>query len=74
VFWYATQNELIGQYVDHVGGLELPVAPDGQTFVGELVDEVEHALAAVSDWCRQNRHRSLRDQHAHLSQMLRGHY
>ncbi len=32
------------------------------------------ALAAVSDWCRRNRHRSLRDQHAHLSQMLRGHY
>ena len=32
------------------------------------------ALAAVSDWCRHNRHRSLRDQHAHLSQMLRGHY
>jgi RNA-directed DNA polymerase len=32
------------------------------------------ALAAVSEWCRRNRHLSLRDQHAHLSQMLRGHY
>ena len=32
------------------------------------------ALAAVSDWCRRNRHRSLREQHAHLSQMMRGHY
>jgi hypothetical protein len=36
--------ELIGQNVDHVGGLELPVDPDGQTFVRELVDEVEHAI------------------------------
>jgi hypothetical protein len=44
VFGHATQNELIGQYVDHVGGLELPVDPDGQAFVGELVDEVEHAI------------------------------
>jgi RNA-directed DNA polymerase len=32
------------------------------------------ALAAVGDWCRRNRHRSLRDQHGHLSQMMRGHY
>lgn len=32
------------------------------------------ALAAVSEWCRRNRHLSLRDQHAHLSQMMRGHY
>jgi RNA-directed DNA polymerase len=32
------------------------------------------ALAAISDWCRTNRHRSIRDQHAHLSGMMRGHY
>lgn len=32
------------------------------------------ALAAVSEWCQRNRHRSIRDQHAHLSAMLRGHY
>jgi hypothetical protein len=44
VFGHATQHVLIGQYVDHVGGLELPVDPDGQTFVGELVDQVEHAV------------------------------
>jgi hypothetical protein len=44
VFGHTTQNELIGQYVDHVGGLELPVDPDGQTFVGELVDEIEHPI------------------------------
>jgi RNA-directed DNA polymerase len=32
------------------------------------------ALATASEWCRRNRHLSLRDQHAHLSQMMRGHY
>jgi RNA-directed DNA polymerase len=32
------------------------------------------ALAAVGEWCRHNRHLSLREQHAHLSQMMRGHY
>ena len=44
MFGYAAQNELIGQNVDHVGGLEFPVDPDGQTFVRELVDEVEHPI------------------------------
>jgi hypothetical protein len=39
-FGYAAQNELIG----HVGRLELPVDPDGQTFVGELIDEIEHPI------------------------------
>lgn len=32
------------------------------------------ALAAVTDWCRVNRHRPVKDQHAHLSAMMRGHY
>jgi RNA-directed DNA polymerase len=32
------------------------------------------AVAAVSDWCRENRHWSLRDQHRHLSSMMRGHF
>ena len=32
------------------------------------------ALAAVSDWCRKSRHRPIREQHAHLSAMMRGHY
>jgi len=31
------------------------------------------AVAAVNDWCRKNRHRSIRDQHRHLSAMMRGH-
>jgi hypothetical protein len=32
------------------------------------------ALAAVTDWCRKNRHRPTREQHAHLSAMMRGHF
>jgi RNA-directed DNA polymerase len=32
------------------------------------------ALAAVSDWCQENRHKSIREQHAHLTAMMRGHY
>lgn len=32
------------------------------------------ALAAITDWCRNNRHRPIKDQHAHLSAMMRGHY
>ena len=32
------------------------------------------ALAAVTDWCRSNRHQTIRDQHAHLTMMMRGHY
>jgi RNA-directed DNA polymerase len=32
------------------------------------------ALAAVTDWCRRNRHLSIPDQHAHLTAMMRGHY
>ena len=32
------------------------------------------ALAAVSDWCRTHRHWSVRNQHRHLSSMMRGHF
>ncbi|WP_245424594.1 maturase [Sinorhizobium sp. BJ1] len=32
------------------------------------------AVAAANNWCRKNRHRPIRDQHRHLSAMLRGHY
>ena len=31
------------------------------------------ALAAVTAWCRGNRHRSIADQRAHLTAMMRGH-
>jgi len=32
------------------------------------------ALAAVTDWCRHNRHQPIPDQHAHLTVMMQGHY
>jgi RNA-directed DNA polymerase len=32
------------------------------------------ALAAVTNWCRKNRHRSIPDQHRRLSSMMRGHF
>jgi group II intron reverse transcriptase/maturase len=32
------------------------------------------AVAAVNDWCRENRHWSLCDQHRHLSSVMRGHF
>ncbi len=37
-------------------------------------DRLARALAAVADWCRTHRHWSIRDQHRHLSSMMRGHF
>ena len=48
----------------------------GKTRVWQVTAKSRYAraLAAVSEWCRHNRHLPLRDQHAHLSRMMRGHY
>jgi group II intron reverse transcriptase/maturase len=32
------------------------------------------ALAAVIEWCRENRHQPIPEQHAHLAAMMRGHF
>lgn len=32
------------------------------------------AVAAANDWCRYHRHWSIRDQHRHLSMLMRGHF
>jgi len=32
------------------------------------------AVAAVTDWCKRHRHKPMREQHAHLSAMMRGHF
>src|SRR5262245_66568533 len=32
------------------------------------------ALAAIGEWCRTNRHQPIPDQHAHLGEVMRGHY
>ena len=36
-------------------------------------DRYARALAAVTEWCRKDLHRPFREQHAHLSRMIRGH-
>jgi RNA-directed DNA polymerase len=48
----------------------------GRNVVRQVTDKKRHAraLAAVNEWCRENRHRSIRDQHVHLTLMMRGHY
>jgi hypothetical protein len=37
-------------------------------------DRFRRGLGAIGQWCRINRHRPLREQHAVLSRKLRGHY
>ncbi|MCP4605221.1 MAG: group II intron reverse transcriptase/maturase [Proteobacteria bacterium] len=32
------------------------------------------AIKAIEQWCRRNLHKKVREQHEHLSQMMRGHY
>ena len=48
----------------------------GKTRVWQVTAKSRYAraLAAVSEWCRRNRHLPMRYQHAHLSMMMRGHY
>jgi RNA-directed DNA polymerase len=36
-------------------------------------DRYARALASVTQWCRRNLHRPFREQHAHLSRVIRGH-
>src|SRR5215470_6133226 len=42
----ATQDEKVGQNVDHIDRLELAGDTDRQAFVGELVEHVEHPILA----------------------------
>src|SRR5215467_6324492 len=46
----------------------------GKVAEGEERGVASDGLAAVSDWCRENRHKPIREQHAHLTAMMRGHY
>jgi group II intron reverse transcriptase/maturase len=49
---------------------------NGKPLVKQVTDKHRYArgLLAVKAWCRENRHRPLHEQHAHLSAVLRGHY
>lgn len=56
----------------HVWGRSLK----GKNLVRQVTAKGRFArsLSAVTDWCQHNRHQPIRQQHAHLSAMLRGHY
>lgn len=46
--WRSAQDEQVSEHVDDVNCLEPAADPDGQTFPGKLVDDVEHAeLSAI---------------------------
>lgn len=49
---------------------------NGKTVVRQVTakDRYARALKAVADYCRKNRHRSMAEQNARLSAMMRGHY
>jgi hypothetical protein len=55
----------------HVWGKSLK----GKDVVRQITakDRYARALASVTQWCRRNLHRPFREQHAHLSRMIRGH-
>ena len=48
---------------------------NGRNVVRQITakDRFARALARVTEWCRLNLHLSFREQHAHLSRMIRGH-
>ena len=47
--------------------------PQGGVISPLLANLYARALAAVTEWCRLNLHRPFREQHAHLSRVIRGH-
>jgi RNA-directed DNA polymerase len=55
----------------HVWGKSLK----GRNVVWQTTAKSRHAraLASVTQWCRRNRHRPFREQHARLSRMIQGH-
>jgi RNA-directed DNA polymerase len=65
----ATTFDFLG--FTHVWGKSLK----GKDVVRQITakDRYARALAAVSEWCRENLHRPFREQHARLSRMIRGH-
>ena len=48
----------------------------GKNVVRQVTAKTRYAraLAAVTEWCRINRHQSIPDQRVHLTAMMRGHY
>jgi group II intron reverse transcriptase/maturase len=56
----------------HVWGKSL----SGRPIVRQVTAKSRYvrALAAVTEWCRDNRHQPIPEQHAHLAAMMRGHF
>lgn len=59
--------------------LTMPIAGDPSCLIQIVApytakSRFARTVAAVNDWCRKNRHWSLRDQHHHLCSMMRGHF
>jgi len=49
---------------------------NGRTVVRQVTakNRYARAVATVTDWCKRHRHQPMRDQHARLSSMMRGHF
>ena len=41
---HAAQDDEVGQSIDDIDGLEFSIDADRQTFMGKLVDDIEHAI------------------------------
>src|SRR5208337_2672369 len=69
----ARHPETDGTSFDFLG---LTRSRNGKNMVRQVTakSRFARAVAAVSDWCRKHRHWSIRDQHRHLSSMMRGHF
>ena len=48
----------------------------GKSVVRQITakNRVVRALVHIAEWCRDNRHRPIKEQQAHLGRMMRGHY
>jgi hypothetical protein len=47
VLGHAAQDEQIREHVDDIDGFHLPVDKNGQTFMGKLVDDVQHSVFLI---------------------------
>jgi RNA-directed DNA polymerase len=69
--------EMVGTAFDFLGFTHVwGRSRNGKKMVRQVTAKSRYAraAAAVNDWCRHNRHWSIRDQHRHLSMLMRGHF
>ena len=65
-----------GTAFDFLGFIHVWGARKGRTVVRQVTAKNRYARAAttVTDWCKRHRHQPMREQHARLSSMMRGHF